>query len=92
MLGSVCNLRASLSLKFNIVYSMSLVHTPHNIFVVNVGSSSSLNDFLLMLMYRWLVESFSTHGLRTIVLLGALHFMTICLSQDQKMEASKFGI
>ena len=63
-----------------------------NTFVVNVGNSSSLNDILLMLMYRWLVESFSTDGMHTIVLLGASRFMTICLSQDQKMEASKFGI
>lgn len=38
------------------------------------------------------MESFSAHGMRTIVLLGALRCMTICLSQGQRMGVSKFGI
>lgn len=45
-----------------------------------------------MLVYRCLVESFSIHGMHTIVLLGASGCMTICLSQGQRMGLSKFGI
>ena len=51
---------------------------------------SDPSDF--MMVYRCLVESFSTHGMRTIVLLGASRCMTICLSQGQRMGVSKFGI
>uniref|UniRef100_A0A804Q3U9 Protein ROOT INITIATION DEFECTIVE 3 n=1 Tax=Zea mays TaxID=4577 RepID=A0A804Q3U9_MAIZE len=36
-----------------------------------------------------LVESFSIHGMHTIVLLGASGCMTICLSQGQRMGLSK---
>jgi hypothetical protein len=47
--------------------------------------------FSLGVVHRWLVESFSTHGMHTIVRLGASPSMTICLFQDQKMGALEFG-
>jgi hypothetical protein len=73
-----------------IVYTIFLIRCTPSWFVLKAIRSYMI--FSLVVMYRWLVESFSTHGMHIIVQLGASPSMTICLFQDQKMGALEFGI
>jgi hypothetical protein len=90
----LCLLMSYVPMNLVSVFSLCYISDPSSTFLVKfehcLSYLSDPSDF--MLVYRCLVESFSTHGMRTIALLGASRCMTICLSQDQRMGVSKFGI
>lgn len=94
---------SSFSELYSYLFDFGILHR-NLTFPLHVPNSSSnsvfdnkIRSFLHPILYggcvcRWLVGSCLSSGMHIIVLLGALHSMTFCLSRGLKTVASKFGI